>query len=174
MKHKKSRFWTFCFSFIPGAAEMYMGFMKNGLSIMALFFVSFIIPVVLRVSDVFILLAVLVWFYGFFHARNLAACTEEELKELPDEFVWENFESLKNVRISNPTLRKIAAWVLIIYGGISLWNTFSWTIYHALPDYLVRYFSPFVNALPESVVAIVIIVLGVKLISGKKEEMKDE
>ncbi len=174
MKRKKSRFWTFCFSFIPGAAEMYMGFMKNGLSIMALFFVSFIIPVVLRVSDVFILLAVLVWFYGFFHARNLAACADAELQELPDEFVWENFESLKNVKISNPTLRKIAAWVLIIYGGVSLWNTFSWLVYRALPEYLMNYVAPVINVVPESVVAIVIIVLGVKLISGKKEEMKDE
>ena len=39
---KKSRFLTFIFSFLPGAAEMYMGFMKNGFSLMMIFFLSFI------------------------------------------------------------------------------------------------------------------------------------
>ena len=34
MKNKKSRFWVFVFSFLPGAGEMYMGFMKMGLSLM--------------------------------------------------------------------------------------------------------------------------------------------
>ena len=38
---KKSRFLTFIFSFLPGAAEMYMGFMKNGFSLMMIFFLSF-------------------------------------------------------------------------------------------------------------------------------------
>ena len=35
---KKSRFLSFCFSFLPGAAEMYMGFMKTGMSLMLVFF----------------------------------------------------------------------------------------------------------------------------------------
>ena len=34
---KKNGFVTFVLSFIPGAAEMYMGLMKNGISIMATF-----------------------------------------------------------------------------------------------------------------------------------------
>ena len=37
MTKKKNRCWTFCFSFIPGAGEMYMGFMKMGISLMSLF-----------------------------------------------------------------------------------------------------------------------------------------
>ena len=37
-QQKKGKFLTFMFSFIPGAAEMYMGFMKMGVSLMALFF----------------------------------------------------------------------------------------------------------------------------------------
>ena len=38
MTKKKSGFWTFIFSLLPGAAEMYMGFMKMGVSLMGLFF----------------------------------------------------------------------------------------------------------------------------------------
>ena len=37
MTKKKSGFLTFCFSLMPGAGEMYMGFMKQGVSIMAFF-----------------------------------------------------------------------------------------------------------------------------------------
>ena len=70
-QQKKNSFFTLVFSFMPGAAEMYMGFMKNGLSLMGIFALGFIIPVVLRVNDVFILPVIVVWFYGFFHARNL-------------------------------------------------------------------------------------------------------
>ena len=35
--HRKNSFFTFLFSFVPGAGEMYMGFMKQGLSLMTLF-----------------------------------------------------------------------------------------------------------------------------------------
>ena len=37
MTKKKSGFLTFLFSWIPGAGEMYMGFMKMGVSLMGLF-----------------------------------------------------------------------------------------------------------------------------------------
>lgn len=41
MTRKKRGFWTFCFSLIPGAGEMYLGFMKRGLSMMCLFLCGF-------------------------------------------------------------------------------------------------------------------------------------
>ena len=34
---KKNIFLTFCFSFVPGAGQMYQGYMKRGLSILILF-----------------------------------------------------------------------------------------------------------------------------------------
>ena len=37
MKKQKHGFWVFIFSLIPGAGEMYMGFKKQGISIMLLF-----------------------------------------------------------------------------------------------------------------------------------------
>ena len=37
MQRKKSRFLVFILSFIPGAGEMYMGFMKQGVTLMAVF-----------------------------------------------------------------------------------------------------------------------------------------
>ena len=37
MKKKKNRFLLFCFSFLPGAGEMYLGFMKTGISLLSIF-----------------------------------------------------------------------------------------------------------------------------------------
>ncbi len=34
MQRKKSRFWLFMWSLIPGAGDMYLGFMKMGISLM--------------------------------------------------------------------------------------------------------------------------------------------
>ena len=171
MKRKKGKFWTLFFSLLPGAAEMYMGFMKNGMSIMAVFFASLIVPSVLRVSDVFILLAVLVWFYGFFHARNLAVCTEEELQEIPDDFIWESFGSFGKIRISSPVFRKWGAMILIIYGLSLLWRTISQMIYYITPEYMWEYMVPLIDDVPQIAVALIIIAAGVKLIAGKKEEL---
>lgn len=171
MKHKKGKFWTLVCSLLPGAAEMYMGFMKNGISIMAVFFASLIVPSVLRVSDVFILMAALVWFYGFFHARNLAACSEEELQEIPDNYIWESWGAIRKIRISDPTLRKWGAIFLIIYGMSLLWRTISQLLYYAIPEGMWEYFVPVIEEIPQVAVAIIIIVIGLKLIAGKKEEL---
>ena len=63
---KKNGFLAFCFSFIPGAAEMYMGFMKNGLSIMVSFAV--IISVFYYSGlDGLASLAIAVWLFAIVH-----------------------------------------------------------------------------------------------------------
>ena len=174
MKQKKGRFSTFMCSLLPGAAEMYMGFMKCGISIMALFFLSIIVPVILRVSDVFILAPTLIWFYAFFHARNLAACSGEQLQNLPDEYIWESFAQGRRIEIASPTLRKWGAAILIFYGLVLLWQTMSRIIYYLIPEHLWEYLVPLVDEVPQIVVALIIIAVGFKLIAGKKEELNGE
>ena len=174
MRRKRGNFSTFLFSLIPGAAEMYMGFMKKGISLMTIFILCFVVPSVLRFSDVFILFALLVWFYSFFHARNLAACTEEELRALKDEYVWSSLIEGKEIKITNPTLRKWGAIVLIVYGVIQLWDTISRWIYYLIPDHMWEVASMFVDEIPRIMVAVVIIIIGLKLIAGKKEELNGE
>lgn len=174
MRQKKNKLFTFIFSCIPGAAEMYMGFMKNGISIMGIFFLSIMIPAILRISDAFIFFAILLWFYGFFHARNLAACKEEEFLSLPDEYIWESFMTGKKIQISNPTLRKWGAGILIACGVVMLWQNLSKMLYGFIPENMWLYFAPLVDMIPQVIVAIVIIIIGVKMIMGKKEELDGE
>lgn len=171
MKQKKNKFFTWILSFLPGAAEMYMGFMKYGISLMGLFYFCIMIPAVFHLGDAFIFLAVLVWFFGFFHARNLAAYDEGAFCELHDEFIWESMGGGIHFEISSPTVRKWCAIALIVIGVVMMWGTLEDVIYLMIPEHLWRIFSPFVDLVPQLTVSVLIIYLGVKLIMGKKEEL---
>lgn len=170
-QQKKNQFFTFLLSFLPGAAEMYMGFMRNGISMMAVFCLSIVIPSVLRISDVFVLFTGLIWFYSFFHARNIAACNEEDFQKLEDDFIWSSFVNERNIKVSNPTLRKWGAGILIIFGVVLLWQNMSRMIYRLIPDSLWDIIAPLVDQVPEVVIAVLIIYIGVHMIMGKKEEL---
>ena len=167
---KKNKFYTFLLSFVPGAAEMYMGFMKMGFSIMLLFMISAF--GVLTISNaIFMYIALLMWFYGFFHARNLVACEEEEFCKIEDDFIWTPLLAGQNIQISNPALRKAAAGILIVFGTVMLWQNVSALLYRWIPEYLWEILAPIVESVPEIVIALIIIYIGVRMIKGKKEEL---
>lgn len=165
---KKNNLFTFLCSFVPGCAEMYMGFLKLGVSMLLTFAILAIgCPYVLNI-DIIGVLAVIFWFYSFFHARHLASTSQEEFEQLKDNYIWEEFIDSK--KLSNEKNNKILAWALIIVGALILWGFIS--------DILRKFFSPaFLNpmldAIPSVVLSIAIIYIGVMLIRGKKDELKD-
>lgn len=169
---KKNRLFTFIFSFMPGAAEMYMGFMKNGASMMALFFLSFIVPSLLRTSDVFILFAGLIWAFAFFHALNLAACDQEFLQTLEDRCIWEEYGWGKPVHIPDGILRTWGAGCLILLGCVMLWESLTDFVYRAMPEWMLEWLSPLLDQIPQVVIALFIIAVGLRLIRGKKAEIE--
>ena len=97
-QQKKNKFFTFMCSFIPGAAEMYMGFMKQGLSLMAMFALG-IVGVAYGLEALFVPVVILIWFYSFFHARNIAALPAEEFNGISDEFLWKGILEEKGFEI---------------------------------------------------------------------------
>lgn len=172
-QQKKSKFFTFIFSFIPGAAEMYMGFMKQGVSLMALF-IATLIPLSIGSLEILAIVSVLVWFYAFFHARNLAAMVMDEFNALEDCFIWEGVLEEKNFKISSPTLRKWAAAILIVFGLVILWDNFSSIIYNLIPNRYWNELYPIIDRIPQVVIAFLIIVIGFRLMAGKKEEINGD
>lgn len=176
MKRKKNGFFTFIWSFMPGAAEMYMGFMKCGLSLMALFLggIALYFTVYIGyIGEALFLIPVLVWFYSFFHARNMAACTEEMLQSMEDDFIWDSFGDGSKTRITSPVLRKWAAAILIVVGASMLWQNFRNVAANIIPDRYWDVIWPLFNNVPELAVSILIIAIGIGLIVGKKKEVKD-
>ena len=66
----KNGFLTFCCAFIPGAGQMYQGYMKRGLS---LILTACLIGMVSSLLNPVMLLLVVVWMYSFFDTFNLRA-----------------------------------------------------------------------------------------------------
>ncbi len=64
-------FLTFLFSLVPGGGQMYMGLMKRGMQIMALFFAIFTLTIGLDIPSIGIPLLFLVWFYNFFDTIHI-------------------------------------------------------------------------------------------------------
>ena len=175
-QQKKGKFLTFMFSFIPGAAEMYMGFLKQGISLMTIFMVCLIFPLSIGISpiDFLAMSAILIWFYAFFHARNLAAMPIEDFNALEDGFIWEGFVEEKSFKISSPTIRKWTAGILMVIGAVILWDNFSYVVLNIIPDRYWDELYPIIDRFPQCVIAVLIIFIGFKLIAGKKEELNGD
>ena len=86
MKKQKHGFWVFIFSLIPGAGEMYMGFKKQGLSIMLLFWGSIALASITGLGWLAMFLPV-IWFYSFFNVHNLKSLSEEEFYSVEDNYI---------------------------------------------------------------------------------------
>ncbi len=168
---KKNRFLTFCFSLLPGAGEMYMGFMKMGISLMLVFFGLIWIPGLLMLSEIS-LLAIVVWFYGFFHANHLVALSDEEFVQIEDSYLFQ----MDLLIGGKDFVQKYHKWVaaLLILGGVSLlWNTATDLMYKNFPAvYEIMFMVG--NYIPRVLIALLIIVTGIYMIKGKKKELAQE
>ena len=74
---KKNSFFAFCFAFIPGAGQMYLGMMKRGVSLMLAFSVISVAAGFLYLPILTVFLPVL-WFFAFFDTsapRRTPSCS---------------------------------------------------------------------------------------------------
>ena len=136
MQKQKKGFLLFISSLIPGAGEMYMGFFKQGISIMTLFWAIIAIAGGLNISSLVIFLPVL-WFYSFFHVHNLKELPEEEFYAIEDNYILHLDRIFQNnIRLSQKHI-KIAAILLIVFGVALLdftkFSGYYYTGYH-VPD----------------------------------------
>ena len=176
MTKKKSGFWTFIFSLLPGAAEMYMGFMKMGVSLMGLFFGLFIIGGFFGQS-IFVLADIVVWFYAFFHAHNLRAMDDEEFYALEDGYLF-HLDQIFTSKWLEGRRRDIAAWAMILLGLSIFWGpAVRWLVSMVdawMSPGFAAAFAGFLYQIPRFIVAGVLIVGGILLIQGKKKELEKE
>lgn len=175
MANKKNGFWTFIFSLIPGAGELYMGFFKQGLSLMGLCAVISVVASFLGIEELLMVLP-LIWFYSFFHVHHLRSLPPEEFHAIEDKFLF-----FENCDFQLGTLteqrRKVLAVVLVAVGIILLWNSVMSMLQWILPDFIGEILWRLENLLPRLLIAVLILYAGVRMLRGtpvKKEEMEDE
>ncbi len=173
MKRKKSRFWSFVCSFLPGCAEMYMGFMKMGISLMALFWGLIALASVLNIGEI-TFLVVLVWFYGFFHANNLAGLSHAEIEMLQDDYLF-HVEGLSNTGEKlTGSYRRIVSVVLIVLGCVLCIRGVFGMLRRFLPEVIINMYYALGDYLPQVIVGIGIVAVGLTMIKGKKQELLEE
>lgn len=173
---RKNGFLTFCFSFIPGAGQMYQGYMKRGVSVMLIFISSIVIAVMTRVP-IFGMLAPIVYAYAFFDTFNLRSSiidnqiNQSNLKE--DGYIWKDFieENIKekNNNITNSKNKYIGALLLIIGTYILLINIMNLISRTTELEWLYRSIKRIIEYLPSVIISLISIGIGIRLILGKRK-----
>lgn len=154
---------------------MYMGFMKMGVSLMGLF-LGLIVLGSFFAQGIFLVVDVVVWFYAFFHAHNLRAMDDEDFYMLEDEYLFSAKEAGKEFwnRTVVSRYRKIVAGILILMGVSILWNNVLYMLDWLLPDVLDELMYLISYRVPQIILGIGIIAVGILLIRGKKQELLEE
>lgn len=169
MIRKKTGLFTFLFSLFPGAGEMYMGFYKQGISIMLYFLGVIFISSAIHLGPLGFLLP-LIWFYSFFHVHNLASMPDEEFYALEDDYLFlPTTDGVKGFMGSDKG-KKILAIVLILLGLSVLWNNVNDILQSMFPWFMDKIYT-ITDTVPRTIVAIAVIWLGIHLIRGKKREL---
>lgn len=170
MIRKKSSFLTFCFAFLPGAGQMYMGFMKRGVSLMSYFFTIIFLAVWMRFSPVLLVMP-MIWFFAFFDTFNLRALPDEEFYAMEDSYIFvPDFAKGKSL-LQQTRYRNIIAAGLIIIGFTVLFHNICDMLERFMPSFLRDAIDTFGNYFPQLIIAVGIIALGIYLISGKKKDL---
>jgi hypothetical protein len=169
MLKQRNKTATVLLAFLPGAGHMFMGFMKRGVSFMALFFLTIFFTAWLRIGPLIFLLPIL-WFYAFFECVNLAWASPDEFSLAKDDYL---FRESDLPRLSGSW--SLCGGILLIVFGV-----------YMILERLLSYFSDYAdNALyqaldcvislfPQFLVGTIIIIIGIHLILGKKKELKDD
>lgn len=155
---KKSLFLTFCFSFIPGAGQMYQNYMKRGLSLMCLAGILLILATMTG-TVIFVIPFLVVMAYSFFDTYNIRNTigTENQMK---DDYIVNGFDfgKLKNNKLLGIGIILVGVYIMlnnILYGiardtGIQI---------------LIDCIRVIRNYLPSIIVSAITIGVGVKMLS---------
>jgi hypothetical protein len=169
MRKKRSKFLTFMFSLVPGAGHMFMGFMKLGISLMSAFTTIIFFAAWLDISPLLFVLPVL-WFYSFFDCINRRYVSDEEFEQLDDSYLF-SIDKLVSVNLGIFQKRRLFAGVLILLLGIYLiWKSIINSLWRYIPDVLNSTIHDITRIMPQMVLGTAIVIIGIKLIMGKKRE----
>lgn len=161
---------TLLFAFVPGAGQMYQGYMKRGLSLISLFCAGYILACIFNPLAAVMLV---VWMYSFFDTLNLRAQLIAGAAPKDDYILHLDFYDSKMKRTLSES-HKLLGWGLITLGCLTFYQEVLMT---TLGDIVWRWgqSSVFFRALylmldflPEIVVCVALVVCGVWLVRGPR------
>lgn len=168
MQKKKKGLWLFISSLIPGAGEMYMGFKKQGISIMLLFFTLFALGMFTGL-DFIIWFTPIIWFYSFYNVHNLKSLPDEEFYSIEDNYVLHLDEFTGDITGLLKKHHTVAAGLLILFGISILWRGISDIFYWFLPEPLAGIINNLGYSLPQIIIGAFILIAGIYLLNNKRQ-----
>ena len=158
---KKNGFLTFIFACIPGAGQMYYGYMQRGLSIAMMLMLCVMAATVV---EPLLFLCLVIWMYSFFDTydliRHMAAGEPKEDSLL----VLGNYEEIKKLV---PQHNRLVGWGLIGFGIWALYDLLigNW-VYKILTNVLgYGHAWDIINGIPNLVVGGLLVFAGFKLLN---------
>ena len=167
---KKNGILTFLFAFVPGAGQMYQGYMKRGLSLITMFCLCVMAGMLL---EPLVLTALIVWMYSFFDTFNLRAQFIAGTAPADDYLVHFNTKDARLTLFFRDS-HKLLGWALIALGAMVAYQNI---IMRVLGDVMWRWGqnNPFFRAiylmldeLPQIVACVALVVCGLWLVRGPK------
>ena len=167
---KKNGSLSFLFAFVPGAGQMYQGYMKRGLSLITLFFLCIMAGMLL---EPLVLTALIVWMYSFFDTFNLRAQFIAGTAPADDYLVHFNTKDARLTLFFRDS-HKLLGWGLIALGGLVAYEN---VIMRVFGDVMWRWgqnnpvfraFYLMLDELPQIVTCVALIVCGLWLVRGPK------
>ncbi|WP_102050234.1 hypothetical protein [Pygmaiobacter massiliensis] len=176
--HRKSLFLTFCFACCAGAGQMYLGYTKRGASLMLAFSLIFGIGGFLDLW-IFAIFLPVIWFFAFFDAFNLRNASAEYLASHPDAFMIDLPAETSRATVAD-LAKKYHVFIgigLIVIGAYAIYGSVLMplvgSVLDALP-YDLYFVWRFMYKLPSLCVAILIILVGIRLVKGGKSSESDD
>lgn len=165
---------TFFFAFIPGAGQMYQGYMKRGLSLVSIFCVGILAACIITPL---IALLPIIWMYSFFDTFNLRSQMGAGMAPEDDYLIHvESDVQLGKLLSKSHTL---VGWVLVVLGVYVLYDSFLMGTLRSLywrnqENVLFRTLYNFCGNLPTLAMCIALIGVGFWLVRGPKAAKKPE
>ncbi|MEE0800120.1 MAG: hypothetical protein U0L91_02440 [Gemmiger sp.] len=167
---KKNGFLTFVFACIPGAGQMYYGYMKRGLSLICYFCLAIIAGMI---ASPLVILSLIVWMYSFFDTYDLIRYLVAGDPK-PDEFLF--FEDVSRIKMEVSQRNKILGWGSIALGVWLIYDNLLRPVLYAMLSWLgIRAYWFFDQVLPSVIVAVILVYVGVRLLGfgGKNPPHND-
>ncbi len=168
----KNGFLTFCFACIPGAGQMYQGYMKRGLSMVTLFGVSCMLTGLISMMIVFACILVM---YSFFDTFNLRAQLLAGTAPEDDYLVHLDVGAKSPLGRLLHSSHKLVGWALVALGVYALYDNFLRSIaYELWGDPRFQWLANLLDRLPTLVLCAGLILVGLWLVRGPKAAFPDE
>ena len=162
---KKNGFLTLVFACVPGAGQMYQGYMKRGLSLVSLFVLIVWLGTLINTLLFF---ACIVYMYSFFDTLNLRAQLMEGTAP-PDDYLVHLGSDTQLYRALQSG-HKLVGWALVAAGVYALYENFMRAIINELWENQLYWLAELLQKLPTMALCVGLIAVGLWLVRGPRVE----